>query len=187
MRQAKLTEAKRQDQVTRNLSAEGLKKLKKAFTTKEMESLFVDVMGDRYQRTVDYVDVLHRLFHVDLPKDGRTERMRLSEQDRERCIIAMLAGRGETKNLALHIYIALMLGVSSEEIADVIFLAGVYCGVPAAASGLEIHTKVLQALEELANPKPAPKAVPALAPKRGLPTEPDIKAVFTKLATVLPA
>jgi alkylhydroperoxidase/carboxymuconolactone decarboxylase family protein YurZ len=110
--------------------------------------------------------VLDSLFHEDAPSDRRTNRPRISAQDRERCIIAILASRGNVRNLAVHIYVALMLNVTPEEIADIIFLAGVYSGVPAVADGLDTQIKTLQALENVAN-------------ARG---NPDINAVFAELS-----
>jgi alkylhydroperoxidase/carboxymuconolactone decarboxylase family protein YurZ len=139
--------------VSSALSPEALSKLRNTFDRGELEQLFVQVMGGRYDRTVDYVEEVHHLFHSKNPSDRRTTRSRLSEEDRERCTIAILAAKGEEENLAIHVYIALMIGISPEEIADVIFLAGIYAGVPAVTDGLDVEIRALEALEELVHPK----------------------------------
>jgi alkylhydroperoxidase/carboxymuconolactone decarboxylase family protein YurZ len=137
-------------QVSDSLSPESLAQLKRAFDVRELEDLYETVMGGRYERTLPYVQMVRTRFHDNQPPDSETTRDRISEEDRERCIIAILASRGAVRNLALHIYAALMLGIKAEEIADVIFLAGVYSGVPAVANGLDTQIKVLKKLEQLA-------------------------------------
>ena len=60
----------------------------------------------------------------------------LSHLDRERCLIAVLAGRGEALTLGIHIYWGLMEGMSPDEVSHTLLLAGAYQGVPVYATGL---------------------------------------------------
>ena len=51
-------------------------------------------------------------------------------KDRERCLIAILASRDAGLNLALHIYVGLMEGLSPMDMADIIFLGDLHGGRP---------------------------------------------------------
>lgn len=66
--------------------------------------------------------------------------------DREKCVLALLAGRGGTE-LAIHVYWSLALGLSVQGLLDIFFLAGTYGGVPAYKTGLDTLAKVLPALK----------------------------------------
>jgi alkylhydroperoxidase/carboxymuconolactone decarboxylase family protein YurZ len=60
----------------------------------------------------------------------------MAAKDRERCIVALLAYTGPPLSLAVHVYWALMEGVSPEEVCAAVSLAGCYGGLPKAAQGL---------------------------------------------------
>ena len=72
-----------------------------------------------------------------------------SRSDRERCLIAILTSRGPNFNLGVHIYMGLMHGVSAEEIANIIFLAGIYSGIDHLTDGFRVQRKTLEALGKL--------------------------------------
>src|SRR5262245_5589759 len=63
-------------------------------------------------------------------------RGRLSSADRQRCLMALLATRKEAFPLAIHMYIGLMEWVSPDEIKNILFLTGVYMGVPTFVAGI---------------------------------------------------
>jgi alkylhydroperoxidase/carboxymuconolactone decarboxylase family protein YurZ len=155
------------DEVSATLSPESLEKLRLSYDREEVEKLFVQTLGGRYHRTAEYVEQVHHLFHWKNPSDKRTTRSRLSEEDRERCTIALLAAQGEKQNLAVHVYMGLMVGISPEEIADVIFLAGIYGGVPAITDGLRVEIDVLEALEKLVHPPKPEEPTNASRPTPG--------------------
>jgi alkylhydroperoxidase/carboxymuconolactone decarboxylase family protein YurZ len=163
--------------VTSILSPRNRELLKKHFKAAEMEALFSDTMAARYEPTRPYIEALRSVFHSKQPRDKYTVRRRLSDADRERCIIGILASRGEVKNLGIHIYVALMLRITPSEIADIIFLAGVYSGVPAVSDGLDTMIKVLHLLQAVAED-------PATATGDAKLTKPDMKAVFTVLSSL---
>ena len=74
----------------------------------------------------------------------------LSHLDRERCLIAVLAGRGEALTLGIHIYWGLMEGMSPDEVSHTLLLAGAYQGVPVYATGLLVLRKASAMLKGLA-------------------------------------
>jgi len=84
----------------------------------------------------------------------------LSPVDRERCLIALIAGRRETLNLAVHIYMGLMTGLSPAEVANVLALSGVYTGLSAYVRGIRVADTTLKILAGLTlSPVHGPKVV----------------------------
>ena len=133
------------------LSPADLKKLQGDYTRAEMDGLLKGVLPRIYEPSHEYLDAISHRFLGDLPSDDAANRTRktLSIQDRERCIISLLAARGENFTLGLHIYIALMEGISPEEVANILLLAGIYTGVDNLARGLLTEVATLTGLKEL--------------------------------------
>ena len=90
------------------------------------------------------------VFYSEAPTDDAGPRPILTAVDRERCLIAILAGRGADLNFAIHVYMGLMHGLTPEEIANVLFLVGVYTGVDNFAQGLKAEVTVLETLATVA-------------------------------------
>lgn len=78
-----------------------------------------------------------------------TPRVTLSRADRERCLVAVLTARGPDANLGVHIYMALMHGVPVSEIAELLFLAGVYSGVDNLTEAIKVAHATLTVLADL--------------------------------------
>jgi alkylhydroperoxidase/carboxymuconolactone decarboxylase family protein YurZ len=95
------------------------------------------------ERTAEYISAIRRAFYQSSPMDPK---------DRERCLIAVLASRDAGLNLAIHIYVGLMEGLSPQEIADIIFLGGVYTGVDHISDGLAAEKRTLTVLAQIAAP-----------------------------------
>ena len=94
-------------------------------------------------RTAEYINAIRRAFY---------EGTAMQPKDRERCLIAVLASRDAGLNLAIHIYLGLMEDLSPGEIADVIFLGGIYSGVDRISDGLAAEVKTLTVLAQVATP-----------------------------------
>lgn len=84
---------------------------------------------------------------VDYLYDGT----RLKPADRERCLVALLAAKTTDASftLAVHLYWAMMEGLTVDELADVLALAGTYHGMPHYAMGQVTFRKTLDALRGL--------------------------------------
>jgi alkylhydroperoxidase/carboxymuconolactone decarboxylase family protein YurZ len=103
-----------------------------------------------YPSSAPYVDVIGATFYTSLPDDpGPQPRDTLTVQDRERCLLALLCSRREDIELAIHVYLALMEGISIREIANVMLLAGMYTGIDNFNRGLLVEAVTLQALESM--------------------------------------
>ncbi len=126
-----------------------------------------------YSLSKPYVDAINDAFYsIDLPDDAVADprRKALSVPDRERCLIALLGARGAPWALAVHVYVGLMEGIVSEEIAHIIYLAGIYSGVSNLIAGIATESAVLDVLEHTTgalDPGTISKAIQAKFPPFG--------------------
>jgi alkylhydroperoxidase/carboxymuconolactone decarboxylase family protein YurZ len=127
------------------LSSDQLETLKKAYSSADMTKMLSSGMPALDEATQEYVTSIRDSFYGG---SGTT----MTTLDRERCLIAVLASRDGGFNLALHIYIALMEGLTPEQIADVIFLSGIYTGVDRISDGLATELYTLMVLGQVAAP-----------------------------------
>jgi 4-carboxymuconolactone decarboxylase len=70
-------------------------------------------------------------------------RPNLAVRDRSLITVAMLAALGRQDELAGHLRGALNVGISKEELVEVLMQVGVYAGVPAGVGALSTAAKVL--------------------------------------------
>jgi ubiquinone/menaquinone biosynthesis C-methylase UbiE/alkylhydroperoxidase/carboxymuconolactone decarboxylase family protein YurZ/uncharacterized protein YbaR (Trm112 family) len=133
------------------LSSAELAKLVTGYDEAAMKGILTGFFPQVYPPTQAYTDAISEAFYGALPPDDATPpRSMLSLRDRERCLISILASRGAGLTLAIHMYIALMHEVSAEEIAHILFLAGIYTGVDNLAGALAAEVKLLTELKALA-------------------------------------
>lgn len=57
---------------------------------------------------------------------------------RECAVVSLLASQGDGPNLAIHLFLALMTGISANDTYDLLLLTGVYAGVNRLTSSLKI-------------------------------------------------
>jgi alkylhydroperoxidase/carboxymuconolactone decarboxylase family protein YurZ len=132
------------------LSVERRLEIIDAFSAEETDALLAGMLPAAFPTARPYIDAIATVFSADLPADrGSGARTRLSREDRERILIALLASRGERLNLAVHIYVALGLGITPDEILHILLLTGVYTGLPNFASSLNVVADTFGFLEGL--------------------------------------
>jgi len=124
--------------------------LRRDYVRKDAVTLLNAVLPATYDKALEYSNAVADAFYGDLPEDsGREWRSMLSVQDRERCLIALLASRRAELELAIHVYLALMEGISPEEIANIMMLTGMYSGLDNFSRGLRVEAKALGALAQI--------------------------------------
>lgn len=123
------------------LTPEALDVLRGGYRPEAMASATKQALNARYAGGAPFVDTIVDTLYAGAP---------IAASDRERCLVALLAARGEGLTLAVHLYWALMEGLPVEEVAHVLVLAGAYMGVPAYANGLLVLERTLKALKPLA-------------------------------------
>jgi len=72
----------------------------------------------------------------------------LSKETRSLLTLAMLAALNRGDECRMHVKAALSIGVSRDEIQEVLLQAAVYCGVPAANSAFHIAEDVFDSLDK---------------------------------------
>jgi alkylhydroperoxidase/carboxymuconolactone decarboxylase family protein YurZ len=127
------------DRIDAMISEDQLDILRQGYLKEDMIQLLAAGMPALDARTTQYINSIRGSFY----DGGGTT---IGPKDRERCLIAVLASRDAGLNLALHIYLGLMEGLTPQEIADVIFLSGVYAGVDRISDGLAAELKTLRVL-----------------------------------------
>jgi len=125
------------------LQSDPLEMLRNAYRNEDVIKVLSSGIPSLDDRTAGYIDEIRRAFYAGTA---------MQPSERERCLIAVLASRDAGLNLAIHIYIGLMEGLSPAEIADIIFLSGIYTGVDRISDGLAAEMKTLKALAQIATP-----------------------------------
>ena len=72
----------------------------------------------------------------------------LPKKTRSLLTLAMLVALNRPEEFRMHIKAAISIGVSREEIQELLLQAAVYCGVPAANSAFHIAEEVFDALDK---------------------------------------
>ncbi|HJQ85716.1 MAG TPA: carboxymuconolactone decarboxylase family protein [Candidatus Binatia bacterium] len=123
------------------LAPEQIAALKKGYTSAAMTEILSGGMPGLDRHTAKYIHAIRRAFY---------DTSRMAPKDRERCLIGILAGRDAGLNFAIHVYVGLMEGLTPDEIADVIFLGGIYTGVDHLSDGLAAAQRTLTVLGRVA-------------------------------------
>jgi len=126
--------------IDRVLSDGDLQQLRKGYDGADMTHILSTGIPRLDKHTTKYIHSIRRAFY-----DGT----RMLPKDRERCLIGILSSRDSGLNLAIHIYVGLMEGLSPDEISDVIFLGGVYTGVDRLSDGLAAEVRALTVLKHV--------------------------------------
>ncbi len=136
------------------LSDASLQALRQAYQRADFYEMMKRPLEQLYKRTASYADAIEADFYYrEDPANPNDDNQAspdpglLTIRERELCLITLLTAQGAKYELALHIYLALMEGVLPTAIVNVMFLAGVYGGVPFFADGLATAVGTLRALE----------------------------------------
>ena len=139
-----------------SITDEQLDALRAEYDADELTAALTQTLPALYGPSSGYVTAIADAFYRALPADDALPpRNVLSARDRERCLIALLTSRPEVTDLALHVYVGLMEGVSPTEIANIIFLTAIYTGVDNFARGLLTEQTTLQTLAALVDQRKA--------------------------------
>jgi alkylhydroperoxidase/carboxymuconolactone decarboxylase family protein YurZ len=134
------------------LSAEEIARIRSGYAAgAEQLTTYVDrQFGKLHPAAMPLFDqVSAQLFGYEQP--DRRPAAAISERDRERCIIAILASKGQHGvPLAVHFYWGLAAGLEPQEIADTLLVVAVYAGFDAYTTGLGLLARTLVSLKRLA-------------------------------------
>ncbi len=127
------------------LTDPALRDLRRAYDDTAMTNALGAALPARYPAAQEYVDAIAHAFYAS-PTGAP---LPLAALDRERCLIAVLAARGARLNLAIHVYIGLMLGLPPTQICHILLLIGAYAGVESLANALAITKTTFEILARL--------------------------------------
>lgn len=91
-----------------------------------------------------YISAMRNGFYAGDPQ-------RLSPEQREIAVIAVLVAQGADVNLALHVFIALASGISVADVLQVVLLAGMYSGTNLLTQANRVVAKTFAALLKAAD------------------------------------
>lgn len=86
------------------------------------------------------------------------DRPGLSERDRELITLGVLLAMGRDREATTHLHAALNVGISKDELVELLIHCGVYAGFPTTMTGAGLLADVLEARGELNLPDDEPPA-----------------------------
>ena len=129
------------------LKPDAVEKLQTAYANgDDMTKALSAALPALYPASRPYIDAIGDAFY---PLQGATPAP-LTDANRERCLVTLLASRGAKRNLAIHIYMALMARIPATEICHILLLVGAYAGVESLAGGLTIAKTTFETLAAVA-------------------------------------
>lgn len=127
------------------LTAAQLATLQGGYSRTVMDMVATKIVSGAYPPSAGLTAFAGERFYNDAPPT-------LAPANRERCLLALFcAGRRPTFAVAVHIYWALMEGVSVDEIAEIILLATLYGGIDVLTDGNRTLTMTLTTLAQVAD------------------------------------
>jgi alkylhydroperoxidase/carboxymuconolactone decarboxylase family protein YurZ len=132
------------------LSEDQLTRLRAAYDREEMLAAMGTPMPTLVPHSREYIDAIEHAFYPRGRRDDAAsiEPFSLSIRERELCLLVLLATHQAQYNLAVHIYLGLMESISTQDISNLLLLAGIYSGVPALATGVRTAALTLRTLEK---------------------------------------
>jgi alkylhydroperoxidase/carboxymuconolactone decarboxylase family protein YurZ len=127
-------------EMTTILGAAELSRLRAAFDPDVLLRANTQAFATVYPRLSKWGDTFGELFYGPSP---------LSARERELCVIAMLAPRAPSVSFSNHVYWGLMEGLSVDEIAYTLGLAGSYDGMPTYVQAMLALSRTLHVLQRL--------------------------------------
>lgn len=127
------------------LTAAQLATLQAGYSRTVMDAVATQIVSGPYPPAAALTAFAGARFYNDAPPT-------LSPANRERCILALFAGgRRPTFAVAVHIYWAMMEGVSVDEIAEIILLSTLYGGLDVLTDGTRTLSLTLVELAKAAD------------------------------------
>jgi len=102
----------------------------------------------RHKPIEPYLDGIGATLYPEFDPSGKSTP--LPSANRERCLVALLASRSRSLELAIHLYLALVNGVAAAELAHILVATGVYTGVDTIGHAFAVTQTTLETLQKLA-------------------------------------
>ncbi|MBX9606333.1 MAG: carboxymuconolactone decarboxylase family protein [Gammaproteobacteria bacterium] len=129
-----------------DFTEEHRKRLQEKYTSEEANDFLAKSLKTRAPYAHLLVDAIDQHFY----SGSNGLPLRLPAPGRERVLVALLASRGATSALAIHVYLALAHGVELGEIEDILLLVGAYAGIDHFVAAQDVLRRTLTHLADLA-------------------------------------
>jgi alkylhydroperoxidase/carboxymuconolactone decarboxylase family protein YurZ len=133
--------------LTTILTATELQTITSSYNAVTMGALLAKGLTDHYPAISPYLGAIGQELYPEFKPQPAGP---LSAANRERCLVALLASRSRRLELAIHIYLALVNGVSTAELAHICVASGIYTGVDTVGSAFDVMQATLEKLQALA-------------------------------------
>ena len=124
-------------------------KLRDAFTTDDVNHALGTAFTTVLQASGFQVDMSSAPgMYIEAVRSGFYDRSTqlLPGRYRECAVVALLASQGADANLGYHLFIALMVGISANDVYDILLLTGVYAGVNRLTAALGVARTTFDAV-----------------------------------------
>jgi alkylhydroperoxidase/carboxymuconolactone decarboxylase family protein YurZ len=135
------------EDLTKILSASDLKAIKSQYNPIAMDNVLSFTLTHQYEAITPYMTAMGGALYPEM-QTGATPSP-LPAANRERCLVAVLAGRTRRLQLAVHIYLALANGVEPPELVHILLATGVYTGFDTVPSSFGVMQATLDVLKGL--------------------------------------
>ncbi len=129
------------------LTRRAVRSLRGGYDREVMAATATAALVRDFPESEDYVTAIHdSLFGGG---EGRRSRSLagLTAKEREVGLIVLLASQRASMELAIHIYWGLMEGITTQEVAGLMMVTGVYAGIGKQTAGMKVMRSALNALQ----------------------------------------
>lgn len=127
------------------LEAEELERLRAGFSEAELSELATQLVVRDFPPAGGLVTAIQDAIYL-APRP-----LEMSAADRERVLIALLTAQGLDRQLAVHVYWGLMVGLTPRDVAETVVLTGVYAGLARQNAAMGVLRRALTALKDVAD------------------------------------
>lgn len=126
-----------------------IEKIVAAYDPKILAAAISGGLGRDYPPIEPYLEGIGKTLYPEF--DAQNPASPLSPPNRERCLVALLASRSRTVELAIHAYMAIANRVYPPELCHIVVAAGAYTGVDTVGIALGVLKKTFTVLKKLAD------------------------------------
>ena len=134
------------EDITEILTEAQLDRLRGSFSESTMSNVATSILISEYPESERYVTAIHDSLFGAGPDGTEPPLAGLSHKERETSLIVLMAAQRTSFELAIHIYWGMMNGLTQDEVAGLLMLCGVYAGIGAQTTGLQVMRQTLSGL-----------------------------------------
>jgi alkylhydroperoxidase/carboxymuconolactone decarboxylase family protein YurZ len=135
------------EDLTKILSTSDINVIKRQYDPIKMGTVLSYTLTTQYPAITPYMTTMGGALYPEMQAGGKDSP--LPPANRERCLVALLAGRARHLQLAVHIYTAIANGVDPSELVHILLATGVYTGFDTVPTSFGVMQTTLDVLKGL--------------------------------------